>query len=393
MSESEQIPATRFGKPAEAPEIHTLFPITYEASRERFRNMLPALKKLWPEAELHTHPLSETKEITIDWIRSPATRTAEKMLLFTTGEHGIEGYVGSAMLEHFFQHYLPALNPETTGITLVHTIDPWGMKYWRRTNPENVDLNRNFVWNPSQLDPSFNPGYADIHAFVAPKGSLKHLGWQKLVFGLRYLAYLVRMDKGPFWDAKILGQYAHPMGIHYGGMQVQEEVEVVKTIYRQAFESCRRLLHLDMHTGYGPRYHMTLVNSVLEPKSSADFVNDTHYPRVAAMNPEEFYEVLGDMIDYMYLLRDKEFPDVDLYATSFEFGTFGLHHWGRFRSLRAMVQENQVYWYGARTNRVKNKVRREFLESFSPSSGRWRRKAVADADQAFRGILEMEGFI
>jgi hypothetical protein len=99
------------------------------------------------------------------------------------------------------------------------------------------------------------------------------------------------------------------------------------------------------------------------------------------------------MIDYVYLLREKEFPDVKLYATSFEFGTFGISHWGKLRSLLAMIQENQWFWHGAGSRQTEEAVRVEFLESFSPSEFRWREKAVADADQAFRGILKMEGFL
>ena len=374
-------------------DIDLLFPKTYEGSRTRFKEHFSELKEIWPDAELLTHPLSAHPGISIDWIQSAGRQTKEKMLVFTTGEHGIEGVVGSAMLEFFIQNYIPKLDPDTTGITLVHMIDPWGMKYRRRTNSNNVDLNRNFVWNVDQFDRNFNPGYDAVKTYLGPQRVLKRMRWENLVLFFKYLDYLTGIGKREFWNIKILGQYAHPMGIHYGGMEVQEEVEVVKTIYRQAFETCGRLLHLDMHTGYGPRYQMTLVNSVLEPKSSAEFKSQADYPRVAAMNPEEFYEVRGDMIDYVYMLRDKEFPEVALYATSFEFGTFGLFHWERFRSMKAMVQENQVYWYGARTKGIKNKVRKEFLESFSPSSEKWKRKAVADADQAFRGILKMEGFI
>jgi hypothetical protein len=374
-------------------DIDQLFPKTYEASRTRFKEHFSELKEIWPDAELLTHPLSVYPGISIDWIQSAGRQANEKMLLFTTGEHGIEGYVGSAMLEYFIQNYVPKLNPDTTGITLVHMIDPWGMKYRRRTNPNNVDLNRNFVWDINQIDGNFNPGYDAVKNFLGPQRILKNMRWENLVFFLKYLDHLTGIGNTGFWNAKILGQYSHPLGIHYGGMEVQEEVEVVKMIYRQAFETCSRLLQLDMHTGYGPRYQMTLVNSVLESKSSAEFKSQADYPRVAAMNPEEFYEVRGDMIDYVYMLREKEFPEVALYATSFEFGTFGLSHWQRFRSMRAMVQENQVYWYGARTKGIKSKVRKEFLESFSPSSVKWKRKAVTDADQAFRGILKMEGYI
>lgn len=374
-------------------DIHKLFPQSYEESRARFREMLPTLKKKWPDAILYQHPLKDFPEITIDWIASDSNLSTEKMLLFTTGEHGIEGFVGSAVLEYFYRNYIPRLDQNTTGITLVHTINPWGMKFWRRTNPKNVDLNRNFVWNKKQIDPTFNSDYETLNKFLNPPHPVNNFWWEELVLLVNYLGNLATMGKAALWKTKILGQYAYPQGIHYGGDQFQEEVEVAKKIYRNAFKTSKKLLHLDMHTGYGPRYQMTLVNSPFEPKSSADFVQQTGYPLVAAMNPEEFYEVRGDMIDYVYMLRDKEFPEVDLYATSFEFGTFGISHWGKLRSKLAMILENQWYWHGASTKKVEAQVRNEFLESFSPSAEKWRKKAIADADQAIKGILEMEGFI
>lgn len=394
METVKKLPFLKSRKAAIKFNPHKYFPKTYEDSRQRFRDMLPELRKKWPEIELHTHPLEKFPQITIDWFQSAGTQSADKMLLFTTAEHGIEGYVGAAMLEYFFQKYLPLLDPATTGITLVHAINPWGMKNLRRSNSNNVDLNRNFVSSPDQLEHFFNPDYGLINTFLGPRQVIKRLRKDRAYFLFGYLAQLVKVGRKKFWAAKILGQYTHPMGLHFGGLQIQEEVAVTKGIYRQAFKSCSsRLVHLDMHTGYGPRYQMTLVNSVLEDRTSAEIKKAAAYPRVAAMNPKEFYEVRGDMIDYVYQLRNSEFPEVALYATSFEFGTFGVHPLGKFRSLLAMMQENQQYWFGTRTNGIKEKVRVEFRESFSPSAGKWRRKAVTDADQAFRGILKMEGFI
>ncbi len=94
-------------------------------------------------------------------------------------------------------------------------------------------------------------------------------------------------------------------------------------LYRQALQAYDQILHLDMHTGYGPRYQMSLVNSVLETTTSQEFVQKFDYPLVVAANREEFYAIRGDMIDYVYALRNGEFPGKKLYATSFEFGTLG----------------------------------------------------------------------
>ena len=374
-------------------DIEGLFPVSYEQSRTRFRQMLPEIKKFWPDAALHQHSLRQFPDLAIDWIKASGKTATNKLLVFTTGEHGIEGFVGSAMLELFFQKYLLELDPDTTGLVLVHAIDPWGMKYFRRTNPNNVDLNRNFVWEISQLEDKFNPTYHEFHHFFGGERKIGPLGLENLGFISGYLTNLFTIGKAKFWAAKNLGQYAFPKGIHYGGTEIQEEVETTKAIFREAFEACGKILHFDMHTGYGPRYQMTIVNSVFEPKSSAEFIQELNYPLVAAMTADEFYEVRGDMVDYVYQLRDREFPDCDLYSTAFEFGTFGDSHGDNYRQMRAMVLENRLYWYGAYSKHVKSAVRKIFRESFYPCEVAWRQKAIEDADQAFVAILKMSGFL
>jgi Protein of unknown function (DUF2817) len=373
-------------------EIEGLFPPNYEASRERFRAYLADIDRRWSEARLEAHPLSGHPELSIDWIWADANQATDKLLVFTTAEHGVEGYVGSAMLEFFRGKYLPRLDPETTGLLLVHAICPWGMAHRRRTNAENVDLNRNFVWDAGLLEPAFNPRYPQLEGFLGPAGKVGPLWLEQLGFLAKYLAQLIRVGKDEFWTGKILGQYAYPKGIHYGGTEIQEEVRVLKGLYRRAFEASGEILHLDMHTGYGPRDQMTIVNSPLEPRSSTEFIQELDYPLVAAMTADEFYEVRGDMVDFVYTLRDREFPQKVLYSTAFEFGTFGESHWEKVRSLQAMVFENRLTWHGAVNSRIEESVLREFLESFSPSEERWRRKAIADADQALEAILRMTGF-
>ena len=137
-----------------------LFPETYETSRKRFRQNLSVIQKRWGGATLSKQQIADD-DLSIDWISADALERNEKVLIFTTGEHGVEGYVGSAMLQHLIDEYLPRLDPRTTGLLLVHSINPWGMKHHRRVNANNIDLNRNFLWDAS-FDPTFNPKYDSI---------------------------------------------------------------------------------------------------------------------------------------------------------------------------------------------------------------------------------------
>jgi hypothetical protein len=99
------------------------------------------------------------------------------------------------------------------------------------------------------------------------------------------------------------------------------------------------------------------------------------------------------MVDYVYRFVHKEMPNRRLYATSLEFGTLGESLLARLRGLRTLVLENQVHWYGAESQRSRERIARDFEAMFIPREERWQAKAVADARQAFYGILHAEGYL
>ncbi|HSO11963.1 MAG TPA: M14 family metallopeptidase [Anaerolineales bacterium] len=373
-------------------DIQSLFPKTYEASRERFRSKLPGVQAMWPKAKLFQHRLSGNEDLTIDWIYSEALENNDKVLLFTTGEHGVEGYVGSAMMQLFIEKHMPKLNPRTTGILFVHAINPWGMKHHRRGNRDNIDLNRTFLWNVGH-DPDFNPDYDKIRRFLNPGTKVTNLFLDNIAYTLQLFWNIARMGMKNFRYALLLGQYRDPKGLYYGGTARPDETQTLMDLYKQMMISHDQILHLDMHTGYGPRYQMSLVNSALDKGTSEYFVKRFNYPLVVAATADEFYAIRGDMIDYIYALRQNEFPQKRLYATSFEFGTLGDTFYGLLQSPRVMTHENRAYWHGAQNESLLARAKYGFEELFYPEAKDWREKAVADGDRAFTGILKAEGYI
>ena len=373
-------------------DILSLFPETYEVSRERFRDNLSVIQKFWPEAELSHHRITGDEDLTIDWISSDALNRNEKVLIFTTAEHGIEGYVGSAMQQRFIDKYLPSLDPQTTGLLLVHSINPWGMKHHRRVNAHNVDLNRTFVYDNS-FDKTVNPGYDNLLDLLRADKPIRNLTLSNIGYYLKLAQKVLQMRWPGFKSAYLLGQYRHANGLFYGGEGYQEETRTLIDLYRQSFSSYNQILHLDMHTGYGPRYQMSLVNSVHETCTSKECEEKFNFPLVVAANLEEFYAIQGDMIDYVYEMWQHEFPEKKLFATAFEFGTYGDDFKGKVGMPRAMSFENRLYWQGTDNAKLAERVKYDFEELFNPAADGWRVKAVADADQAFEGILYSEGYI
>ena len=347
---------------------------------------------MWPKAKLFQHKLQGDEDLTIDWIYSDATESNQKVFLLTTGEHGVEGYVGSAMMQLFIEKYMPKLDPRNTGILLIHAINPWGIKHHRRGNKDNIDLNRTFLYDVDH-DPTFNPNYEKIARFLNPGTSVKNLFLDNFGYALQLFWNVARMGMKNFRYALLLGQYRDPKGLYYGGTERPEETQTLMDLYKQMMSSYEQILHLDMHTGYGPRYQMSLVNSALDTGTSEYFVKRFNYPLVVATTANEFYAIRGDMIDYVYALRQNEFPDKRLYSTSFEFGTLGDTMYGLFQSPRVMIHENRAYWYGTKNEKLLAKAKYGFEELFNPEAKDWKEKAFADGNQAFEGILKAEGYI
>ena len=106
-------------------------------------------------------PGCETLGIDIVWFGDAKAR---RVVLHSSGLHGVEGFAGSAIQIQTVRE-LPRIS-EGTALILVHILNPYGISWLRRANENNVDLNRNSLIddaytgapeNYSKLDPFLNP--------------------------------------------------------------------------------------------------------------------------------------------------------------------------------------------------------------------------------------------
>lgn len=366
------------------------FPQSYEESRARFLLDVERIRRQWPASHLVTHPLQNHPALSIDGLWAEP-RKKETLILLSTGEHGIEGFVGSALLQLFMNEFAPWMDQETTGLLLVHAINPWGMKHFRKVNENNVDLNRNFVYG--SFDKEINPGFKSLETLLSPSGAIRSLFRENFLFWGRLLRALLTHGISGVSTAALLGQYHTPKGFFFGGSQYEESTRVLSGLYEQALKEYDQVIQVDLHTGYGPRHQMSILIPPLDPISSREASEKFNFPLVQKINPEEFYAIQGDMGEYVYRLRDDKFPHKKIFICGFEFGTFGESLLARIRSLRAMVLENQLHWNGAVSKASQQTVQKEFIELYFPSSRTWRTKAIADGRQAYQGIFSAFGLL
>ncbi len=367
-----------------------MYPPSYQSSREQFRLLIDRVRGRWSKARSITHALYGDDH-TIDAISAEAIETPAQRLIITTGEHGIEGYLGAVFVQWFADEFMPQLDPRRTGLLLVHAINPWGMAQCRRVNRSNVDVNRNFLVAGDGFATDPNVDYAALQGLFNPTGQLKSIGLCTTRMAIRLPLKIIKIGVGRIQAAFTLGQYRFPRGVYYGGDALQPETQFMIDLYREQWRGYQQVVHFDVHTGYGPREQMSIVNSSLETRSSEELKRAFAYPLIVKAQPGEFYAIRGDMIDFVYRLQQAEFPALKLYATTLEFGTFGTSLLGGLRSMRALVLENQLHQFGAANEKVRQQVQHEFAELFMPSEAAWQAKAHGDAQQAMRGIFTAEG--
>jgi hypothetical protein len=369
----------------------SFFPVSYEESRARFLQDAHQLRAKWPHSRPDSHPLKNFPDLSIDWLWAES-QSRENLIVISTAEHGIEGYVGSAMLKVFMDEFAARIDPENTGLLLIHAINPWGMKHRYRVNPNHVDLNRNFAFG-GEYDPDINPDFKLLTNFLNPRRPVRGLRAEVIQFYVIVIRKIIYPGRRRVQAASLLGQHVNHHGIYFGGTELQEETAVLMKLYRTALANYRNFIQIDIHTGYGPRYQMTVIVPPVDPVPSREAARKFNYPLVQKIEADEFYAISGDMGEYVYRLRDAEFPDKNVFSCGFEFGTFGDSLPALIRSLHITILENQLRHHGAVSSEAEGQIREEYEELFFPSEAKWREKALADCRRAFEGILTAFGLL
>jgi hypothetical protein len=338
-------------------KAETFFSPDYLTARNRFRDAarragasLDALM-LAPRG-----PLQE--DLTIDIARLGG-RGARRALLHTTGLHGVEAFAGSAVQLAVLANP-PALSAGCE-LVLVHALNPFGMAWRRRTNENNVDLNRNFLrqderWAGapalySRLDPLLNPPSAPARD------------------GFRLPLALLALRHGPraVRQAIAEGQYEFPRGLFFGGKSLEAGPRLYLDWLRNNLAQAERLFALDFHTGLGRSGEATLI---LEPGTGA-----TAAPVLErALGTRLIDPAAGQAVFRIRGGMGGALPQA-LPAARIDFVLQEIGTYPTIAVLQALREENRCHYYYSAAG-VNHPAKRVLLEALSPASATWRRRAV-----------------
>jgi len=365
------------GSPIDQPLAH--FSPTYAAARRHWL-ALAAARGL--AVESHLHPLTgpEGETLAIDVVREgPAD--ASRVLLTTSGVHGIEGHVGAGIQAGLLALGAPGSagtglrgpDDADTAIVHVHAVNPHGFAWGRRVTHENVDLNRNFVDFGQPLPQ--HPDYATIHADLLPAT------WPPPADSeARLQATLSAMGPRRAQMAITKGQHTHPDGMYFGGAAPTWSHQAFRAILRRHAGRCRALAWIDLHSGLGPSGVGERIFAAFdtgaalqrarrwwgEGITSVDAGTSTSIPLTGPIQAAVAWDA----------------PQADYTGICLEFGTVPLD-----RMLRALRADHWLHQHPEADAALAAGIRREVRAAFYPDTDDWKRQVWAQGLEAARQAL------
>jgi hypothetical protein len=354
-------------------DLADTFAPSYAASRERF---LAAIDRAAPRHGAHVDSRAldargpEGGTLALDFAILGERRPTHALVL-SSGTHGVEGYVGSAIQHHVLEQVVPRLRlAPGTALVLQHANNPHGFAWHRRVNESNVDCNRNVLdrFDPTLCDPDYDLLYdalnpTDLDA-AAEARRLSRIG-----------AFVAAHGERRFQQVALGGQYRYPQGMQYGGARREQGTRHLLELVAAHLGGARTVLWLDFHTGLGAFGDCELITGAATDSDCYRFSAEVFAGRIrSASSGESVCTPLNGLLDRGI---EAALPAGCRFAFGFpEFGTYE-----PMRMIRAMRADNWLHLHGDPSDAVGRALQAEMLEVFRPASRDWRRRVVATGAQ------------
>ncbi len=255
-------------------------------------------------------------------------------------------------------------------VLMIHAMNPWGMKNKRRVDENNIDLNRNFI-EGSEAFKIANPDYLKINSFLNPAESVSINFFQRFGFFARSIQLILQFGIEPLRKSILIGQYSETKGLYYGGSAVSYLKHKVDELLKTILVSYKKVLWIDLHTGYGENGKLHLLANDENSKEGQRLKVRFKDQKIDFGNQKNFYKSTGDLAGY---LNSKSTDSQEITALVFEYGTLDSQKTlGSIESLRRMVLENQGFQNGYLNEESRFKSFELFQDQFFPQDSVWKK--------------------
>ena len=346
------------------PEV-ARYPDSYASSRDRFRELADAQARWWREFPLPADVgATVTQSLTID-VAYLGPEHPDRLVLVTSGLHGVEGFFGAAV-QHRLLQQLANANEQPVGLLLVHALNPFGFANRRRWNEANIDLNRNFLL-PDEAYAGVPPRYADMNRLLNPTRAPRSAD----PFLWLAAGKIARFGLSALQQAIAGGQYEYPQWLFFGGKEPSATQVLLLEHLHNWVQGAEQIVHLDFHTGLGPwATHKLLIEEPADSPGAQSL--SAIYGKQLVCSPydnKSAYHTRGGIGSWCkHHLGNRRYS----YACA-EFGTYG-----PLKVLAGLRKENQAYWYTPPDSAARRVAADRLQELFCPASCEWRARVLSD---------------
>ncbi len=342
----------------------TYYSPTYETARQRFCDTASQAKAILEQYSVDV-PGFDRGALTID-VAKIGSPNPDWAVVVSSGVHGVEGFCGSAIqLAWLSRVNAGQFVGQNALVILIHGLNPYGFKMLRRTNEDNIDLNRNFLRADSDYKGA-PVGYEALNQFLNPPSPPSRFE----LFWLKAIAKIRRLGLPAMKEAIAGGQYQFPQGLFFGGYGPSQSARIIQANFEKWLSGAREIVHIDFHSGLGKysEYKLLLTESADSPQLSwyGEKFGELFIEPLANAEGTAYQAsgVLGD-----FLLKKLEGRNYRFLGA--EFGTYSI-----IRVLGALRAENRAHFYGQPTDPAYKQAKSELLECFCPKSQLWRSAVI-----------------
>lgn len=322
---------------------------------------------------LPTHKGPDGESLVCD-VASHHVAGADTAIVTTSGIHGVEGYAGSALQQHFLKH---GCSPKVSLIH-VHAINPYGFAYDRRADAENFDVNRNFLETyPSSPTHDEYAEYADI---IVPKPHRN-----RLLTELKFIYYALT-QQAKMKDIITRGQSSCADGMYYTGLKPSWSRWVWEQVIATELSRYRKVIHLDIHTGLGASGDLQIMGaSTRNPE--VDLARALWGDRLAFMHDEEGKNTtlssptIGEILTFWRLVKGAVPLEPVTYLM--EFGTLP-----PIEVFKALRSDHMAHARGECDPVALAAVHARMRAAFAPTEPEWIDKVLHLGAETYTGLLQ-----
>ena len=349
------------------------FSTDYAAARTAFR---AACESAGAAVESWPHPLKgvhgEALATDAAWL---GPRDAVRVLVLTSGTHGVEGFYGSGCQVGWLREGHWRILPAGCAVLLVHATNPHGFSWLRRVNEDNIDINRNFLDFEHKLPA--NPGYFDIARLLTPTEWNAEVE-EKTQAALRDWGQ--KVGRRAAAQALAAGQHTHPNGLFYGGTGPSWSHRTMATVAAHYLEHVERLCVLDLHTGLGPSGYSEMI--CRHPPGSPMLARARDWFGDAVTSPASG-ESESPVIEGNLRMAFAHFlPDAEVVASAIEVGTFGTDE-----VTAALIGDHWLHIHGDPASAQGRAIKARIRRAFYPDTDEWRAECYPRAQEIFRQAM------